>query len=84
MEHRFPNFFRAFSAKIAPNPPQSSRLDGHLIRGQLIVLPSPPENSQIFQSGYFFGLLLEHWFPARGRAEFLPLGPFIFIAEGNL
>jgi hypothetical protein len=68
----FPNFYRAFSARIAQSPPQSARADGHLIQlahlptaacpvrrrlgGRLIVFSSPPENSKIFQPGYFFGL----------------------------
>ena len=62
---RSSNFFRPFSAGIAPNPPQSARADGHFIRGRFVLVLSPPKNSQILPRGYFFGLLFEQRFPAR-------------------
>jgi arylsulfatase A-like enzyme len=48
--------------RILHSPP---RADGHLIRGRLIVFPSPPENSQNLPSGYENGLRIEQRFPAR-------------------
>jgi hypothetical protein len=76
-EQRSSNFFRAFFAGIAPNPPQSSRADGRLVRGRSDLFPSPPENSQIFQPGYFFGLLLGKRFHDR----MLSVAP-LFVASG--
>jgi hypothetical protein len=59
-----------FSRHFRPNPPessQSSRADWHLFRVRCALFPSPLENSQIFQPGYFSGLLLEKWIPNRMR-----------------
>jgi hypothetical protein len=51
------NFFRPFSARIALNPPQFARADGHLVRGRSLVFQVLPNHPEIFNRvtfpGYF-------------------------------